>query len=197
MNEPENREFIPISAEVSLEDVAAIKVSEAEVELIGQTDVLRQDVKKLSEDIVKLQQKLTPAMIEDTRTNYPEIKKLEGALKQFFGSKNVGVTISFQPDHGKQGADRKVVITVHGTDTVACRGKESKGIQAEIDKKAKEKDKKEEQLVEARKKLCQLPALERSTKAAVARHRLGQSKGGQAILKEIGKVGIPGIGYKK
>jgi hypothetical protein len=190
MNEPGSGEFIPISAEVSLEDVAAIKVSEAEVGLIGETDVLRQDVKKLNDEITKLREKLTPAMVEDTRKHYPEVKKLEGALKQFFGSKNATVVITFNQEN-------KIHISVTGQDNFAWRGKESKEIKAEIEAKQKEVGKKEDQLVEARKKLCQLPALERSTKAAVARHRLSQSKGGQAILKEIGKVGVPGIAYKK
>lgn len=186
MTEPTSSEIIPISADISLEDVAAIKVSEAEVGLIGETELLRADVKTLNGEIGKLQGKLIPTMIEDTKKSYPEVKKLEGALKQFFGSKNVHLNIQFS-------GDTKVSISFTAGDCVAWRGKESKEIKAEIEAKQKEVTKMEDRLVEARKKLCQLPALERSTKAAVARLRLSQSKAGQAVLNTIGKVSIPGL----
>lgn len=186
MTEPTSSEIIPISADISLEDVAAIKVSEAEVGLIGETELLRADVKTRNEEIGKLQGKLLPAMIEDTKKNYPEIKKIEGALRQLFGSKNVTLQISFN-------GDNKIAVSIGGNDTFAWRGKESKEIKAEVEAKQKEVTKMEDRLVEARKKLCQLPALERSTKAAVARLRLSQSKAGQAVLSTISKVSIPGL----
>lgn len=187
MTEPTSGELIPISAEVSLEDVAAIKVSEAEVGLIGETDILRSDVTKLNGEIDKLQEKLVPTMIKDTRKSYPELDKLEKALNGFFGSKSVKIDISFSGEKGK------INVSVSGQTQVAWHGKESKGIQSDIEKGQKDVAKKQDQLVDARKKLCQLPALERSAKAAVARLRLSQSKAGQAILSTIGKVSIPGL----
>ena len=187
MTEPTTGDLIPISAEVSLEDVAAIKVSEAEVGLIGETDILRSDITKLSGEIGKLQEKLAPTMTKDTRKAYAEIDKIEKALNGFFGSKAVKIDISFSSEKGK------LNVSVSAQTQVAWHGKESKGIQSDIEKGHKEQAKMQDKLVDARKKLCQLPALERSTKAAVARLRLSQSKAGQTILNTIGKVNLPGL----
>lgn len=191
----ESHELVRMDAAINLEDVAAIKVSEVEVDLIGQADILRQDITKLESDAADLNVKLPEVVTEDTMKSYPELKKLEKALQDFFGSKNVNLSVARLSECGD--AKNKVKIQISASDSFAWRGKASKEMSAEIKKKQKEAVEKQDQLVEVRKKLAQLPALERRTKAAVARHRLSQSRDGKALLTQIGKVDIPGLPMPK
>ena len=169
---------------LGMEEVAAIKVAEVERACMVQQETLRGQLKDEQAKIAPLQKKLGEQALSDAKNDHPEIEKIESALKTLFG-KNAKISL------GVEGAN--VRIHVEGHVMVPCKSKDYKAIQKEIDDTGKAVAKIEDGLCDVKKKLSQLPHLERCAKAAVARGRLEQSIEGQKILESIDKLTLPGL----
>jgi autotransporter translocation and assembly factor TamB len=185
MTQPEEKkpELVIVQASVGLEEIAAIKVAEVERELIISQETLLQDIRQEEAEIVKLERGLPEQVIADTKANYPEISEIEKSLKGPF--KSFSIQISLSGD--------KVRINLEANGDLSLKGEKSKEILKEMAQRKAAVEKAEGKLVDVKKKLQQLPHLERSVKGAVARIRLESTQEGKKILAQIQKVTLPGL----
>lgn len=183
---PQQQELVSVEATVGLEEIAAIKVAEVERGLIVTQEQALADVRAIETEIAKLDKKVPDQVVADTKENYPEIVAIEEALKDNF-PKSFSLSICLDRDRNS------VSIQIQASGSISLKGEKSKALLGEIKELKGQVDKLEEKLVETKKKLQQLPCLERSAKAAVARVRLEKTAEGKKILSQIDKVTLPGL----
>lgn len=186
MQEPTTRDpIITLKAEIGLEEVAAIKVAEVEHDLLVEKEQASLDLTTVEKEINEISPKVKDAVFADTLENYPEIKAIEKMLKGQF-PKHFGLSIELI-------GDDRVRVGVEAGGELPLRGENARELLKKIRVKQVLVSKIEGILVDVRKKLGQLPYLERATRAAVAKARLEGSKEGREVLKRISAVCLPGL----
>jgi len=188
MTEPTKpqHELVSVEATVGLEEIAAIKVAEVERGLIISQEQTIADIRGIEAKADKLARQLPEQVVADTKENYPEIVALEKALKDKF-SKTFNLTIAL--DREAKG----VTICLEASGVLPLKGEKTKEILAETKKLKKDLSGLEDKMIDIKKRLQQLPHLERSAKAAVARVRLEKTTEGKRILSQIDRVMLPGL----
>lgn len=182
--------IFPIKGEIGMEDVAAIKVAEVENTLMRRTEELRAQLSADEKALQTLEAEFSGVLLEDAFKEHPALKKLQEALKELFG-KSFSATAVLNKEKDK------VLVQVAGDGTFPWKGKASKRHHAEMEETRARITKTETDIIDAKKKLGQLPSVERSAKAAIARMRLSGSKEGQEILKRLDTIALPGLSGPK
>ncbi len=179
-------ELISVDASVKMDEIAAIKVSKWEENLLTGQMQHRKLLQDKEAELAKLQEELPKLVDKDTRKSYPEIEDLESSLKSLFG-KTVHMSIVLHGD--------KVNVSISGalSALLTWKGQDSKDHKKKIDAVQKEIKEIEDKLCEIKKGLGMLPYLERRAKAAVAEAKLSKSKEGAEILKSLDKLMLPGL----
>jgi predicted phage tail protein len=182
---PETLEsMVKIDVSIGPEELSYVQVAKYERDCLGQQEALKVDLKAAEGSVAKLEASLLKAVPEDTRDEYPEVEKIETALKSFF--KDSSVTISMHHD--------KVQISISGCSRlVTLKGVKSKAITKEIEQAKKSITLAEDGLCTVKQNLGKMAFIERQSKAAVTEMRLMQSEAGRNLLSRMEKISLPGL----
>jgi len=175
------------AVQVGIEEVAAIKVAEIEHTLLTKQEKLRAELKKLEEEHKKLAQSMGSVALASVKDEHPELEKLESILKSFVEEKHYKLHIEFCEER------QTVSIEVRAEGYFVPKGPAFKALKKDMADLKEEIGNVENGLLEAKKGLGMLPFIERSAKAAVAKAKLERTTEGLEILKNLDKIGLPGL----
>jgi hypothetical protein len=178
-----------LDASVGIDEVVAIKVSDAEEMLAVEQEKISADIRENDKKIHKTRETLAKVVNRETRKHYPELVKLEEMLKSVFKVKNSKLSIQL----GDTVKGRIRVTLGHYSTDLRMKGRRSQKLRKSYIELDKKREKLEADLLNTRKKRSQLPRLERKVKAEVAKVKLGQTAQGRKILNSIGKVELKGL----
>lgn len=191
MTEPEVEKIVSVGLDTDMKAAADVRIHDIEVDCLTRQEQYRAELKTAQAALEELRKNIMKIAEDEFRKDHPEIVKLEESLKKLFKE---NVKVVFQAvNEAHAGKPMSVTISVSASGAINFSGQETKDTIKAIDTEEKKVEDLEEKLVEVKKQLSMMPAVERGVKAAIGRYTLSQSKTGKEILAHIEKVTIPGL----
>lgn len=190
-------DLVQVSVNVDKDDVATILMARAEEQLKEQIKGFQAEERRLGKEHRALTKERDAALKAHINKHFePTLEKLKEAAKGL-GAKGIKTSVNVYSTQPKGGKNRQGKATCNlnlnafkprinwHVELDAPFSKELREKYSAVDDKGKEIDKNQRKWMAVRKKLSDLPSLERRARAAVAEQRLMASEDGRELISAL------------